>query len=113
MSIGFGAIGGIGGIGSGLTGAGAGASALRPGLENEGAASGAGGSGGAFGRMLQDLTDASRAADLGVQDLAVGGGSDLHDVTLSMELESLSFDLAVQIRNKLVDAYQEIFRMQV
>ncbi len=38
---------------------------------------------------------------------------DLHDAVLAAELESLSFDLAVQIRNRLVDAYQEIFRMSV
>ena len=100
-------IGSIGGLG-GLSGVG-GTSAVRPGLETDGAANGGGG----FGQMLQDLTNRSQAADTGIQELAIGGESDLHDITLSMELESLSFDLAVQIRNKLVEGYQEIFRMQV
>ena len=100
----------IGSIGAGLSGIGSSVPSIRTGLEDESAASGAAGG---FGQILQDLTSASQTADAGLQDLAIGGSADLHDVTLGMQLESLSFDLAVQIRNKLVEAYQEIFRMQV
>ena len=100
----------IGSISAGLSGIGSSAPSIRTGFENDGAASGAGG---AFGQMLQDLTNASQTADAGLQDLAIGGTADLHDVTLGIQMESLSFDLALQIRNKLVEAYQEIFRMQV
>jgi flagellar hook-basal body complex protein FliE len=98
----------IGGIGAGLSSITSGMPG--PGIETGGEATGAGG---AFGQILQDLTAASQTGDRGIQDLAVGGSADLHDVALSMQMESLSFDLAIQIRNKLVDAYQEIFRMQV
>jgi len=52
-------------------------------------------------------------ADDAVTRLATGQDNDLHDVMLSVESEGLAFDLAVQIRNRLVDAYSEIFRMQV
>jgi flagellar hook-basal body complex protein FliE len=76
-----------------------------------GAAAGTGGS--AFGDMLAGLTQQSSTADNAVANLAVGGNMDLHDVTLAAEMESMSFDLAVEIRNKLVDAYTEIFRMSV
>jgi flagellar hook-basal body complex protein FliE len=38
---------------------------------------------------------------------------DLHDVVLAAEMESLAFNLAVEIRNRLVDAYGEISRMQI
>lgn len=100
-------ISGIGGIGMGLSGI----AGAKPGIESDVGTTGAGAGG--FGQMLKDLTDASQVAERGVQDLAVGGSADLHDITLSMQMESLSFDLAVQIRNKLVEAYQEIFRMQV
>jgi flagellar hook-basal body complex protein FliE len=70
------------------------------------------GSGG-FSQILDGLNEAALAADDAVTDVAVGGDADLHDVTLAVELESLAFDLAVQIRNRLVDAYQEVFRMQI
>jgi flagellar hook-basal body complex protein FliE len=71
------------------------------------------GTGGGFGQLLDGLTQSSSAATDAMSSLATGGSTDLHDVTLSVQMESLAFDLAVQIRNRLVDAYQEIFRMSV
>lgn len=67
----------------------------------------------AFGGLLASLTGAQQAADKAVGGIAVGGEQDLHDAVLSVQMESLTFDLAVQIRNRLVDAYQEMFRMSV
>ncbi len=78
-----------------------------------GATQGAGASSGAFGQLLDGLTQQSATADNALNGVATGNGGDLHDLTLSVQMESLSFDLAVQIRNRLVDAYQEIFRMSV
>ena len=66
-----------------------------------------------FGELLGGLQSVEQQGSGALADLAVGGSTDLHDVVLAAELESLSFDLAVQIRNRLVDAYQEIFRMSV
>ena len=66
-----------------------------------------------FGELLGGLQSVEQQGGRALADLAVGGSTDLHDVVLAAELESLSFDLAVQIRNRLVDAYQEIFRMSV
>ncbi|MEX2373414.1 MAG: flagellar hook-basal body complex protein FliE [Dehalococcoidia bacterium] len=103
---GLGSIGGIDG-GLGLNGAGGlGDAAGVP--TNPGA-----GTGNSFGQMLDALSGASHEADTAVADLATGGDRDLHDVVLSVEMESLAFDLAVQIRNRLVEAYSEVFRMQV
>lgn len=68
---------------------------------------------GGFSQLLDGLNDAAVAADDAVTGVAVGADADLHDVTLAVEMESLAFDLAVQIRNRLVDAYQEVFRMQI
>jgi len=96
-------ISGLGGInaGSGLSQA-----AGRPSNPGEGVGSG-------FEQMLAGLSSASNEADAAVANLATGGDQDLHDVVLAVELESLAFDLTVQIRNRLLEAYSEVFRMQV
>ncbi len=96
----MGSLGGIGGLGSPSVGSG---------VEGQDAQNGAG----AFGQLLADLTRSSQQSDSAMNGLATGGMNDLHDVVLSTQFESLAFDLAVQIRNRLVDAYSEIFRMQV
>jgi flagellar hook-basal body complex protein FliE len=38
---------------------------------------------------------------------------DIHDVMIATQTESLAFNTAVQVRNKLVEAYQQIMQMQV
>jgi flagellar hook-basal body complex protein FliE len=45
--------------------------------------------------------------------LVAGEDVDLHEVMISSEEASVAFDLMMEIRNKLLDAYQEIMRMQV
>lgn len=45
--------------------------------------------------------------------LAAGKAPDLHTVMITAEKASLSLQLAVQVRNKAVEAYQEIMRMQI
>jgi flagellar hook-basal body complex protein FliE len=45
--------------------------------------------------------------------LAAGQDVDLHEVILAMEQASLATQLTLQVRNKLIEAYQEISRMQI
>ena len=45
--------------------------------------------------------------------LALGESVELHDVVLAAEKARLALDLVVQVRNKAIEAYQEIMRMQV
>jgi flagellar hook-basal body complex protein FliE len=46
-------------------------------------------------------------------DLANGKGQDLHTVMLAMEKSNILLQTTVEVRNKVIDAYQEIMRMQV
>lgn len=62
---------------------------------------------------LGDLNDLAQQADTLASRAATGEDVDLHELVLSMERAGLGFQLALQVRNKLVEAYQEISRMQV
>ncbi len=63
----------------------------------------------AFGELNGQLT----AADSAMADFAAGGSADLHTVMLEMEEASISLKAGVQVRDKLLEAYQELMRMQV
>lgn len=52
-------------------------------------------------------------ADDGVRRLVLGESDNLHQVMLKLEMAKTSFELMVQVRNKLLETYQEIMRMQV
>jgi len=52
-------------------------------------------------------------ADSGVRRLALGEGDNLHQVMLGLEKAKLSFELVTQVRNKLLEAYQDLLRMQI
>lgn len=54
----------------------------------------------------------SKADDLAVQ-LAIGKDVDIHEAVLATEEAQLAFNFTMQIRNKLIEAYQEVMRMQV
>lgn len=57
-------------------------------------------------RLQQDAGDAVRA-------LVVGQAPSLHDTMIAMEKADISLRLLTQVRNKVVEAYQEIMRMQI
>ena len=62
---------------------------------------------------LENVAAAERDADLKVQDVASGGDTPIHELLVSSTKAQLSVELLVQTRNKAVEAYQEIMRMQV
>lgn len=62
---------------------------------------------------LNKLNDIQLNGEQATQDLLTGNATDIHQVLLATEEAKLSLELAVQIRNKLIDAYQEISRMQL
>jgi flagellar hook-basal body complex protein FliE len=76
------------------------------------ATSAAGGFAGTLGSAIQQVNNLQSTAEQKVTDLLAGTGQDVHAATLSVERASLAFDLMLQVRNKVVSAYQEISRLQ-
>jgi flagellar hook-basal body complex protein FliE len=53
------------------------------------------------------------AAQDSIDRFLSGEGEEIHKVALATQKAELSFDMFVQVRNKVVSAYQEIMRMQI
>jgi flagellar hook-basal body complex protein FliE len=66
-----------------------------------------------FESMLNSLNQSQANSDTLMQQLAQGDNVDLHTVMIGMEENNVNFNVALGIRDKLVDAYREIMRMQV
>ncbi len=70
-----------------------------------------------FADLLQSaigqLQEISNTANDRVTAMATGQEVELSDVMLSLETESLAMSFATTVRNKAVEAYQEVFRMQM
>ena len=64
-------------------------------------------------RSLAETNTKLVEADQQVQRLALGETDNLHHVMIALEDAKLSFQLMVQVRNRLLEAYQDILRMQV
>jgi|GEM_PF-396120 len=62
---------------------------------------------------LNRVNELQGAANTDMQDYATGGDIELHQVMLSVNKAELSLQLATQVRNKMVSAYQDISRMQI
>ncbi len=54
-----------------------------------------------------------KASEQSIQDFAAGRNENVHDVMISMQRAQLSFQLMVEMRNKAIETYQEISRMQI
>ena len=68
------------------------------------------------GASLARLVDTVEASHAGANDAVNGmlaGQTDVHDAMIAMQRADLTLQLGVQVRNKLVNAYQEIMRMPV
>lgn len=66
-----------------------------------------------FANLLSDVNQSQASADTSLQQLVKGETDNVHDVVLSMAKADLAFRFVLEVRNRLVDSYQEIVRMQV
>ncbi|WP_338564300.1 flagellar hook-basal body complex protein FliE [Erwinia sp. E_sp_B04_7] len=69
---------------------------------------------GAMKAALDKISDTQTAARAQAQDFELGKpGINLNDVMVDLQKSSVSMQMGIQVRNKLVSAYQEIMNMQV
>lgn len=71
------------------------------------------GAGKFFSELVTKVNDLQLQSDKSIQALASGENKNLHEVMISMEKASISFQFMSSVRNKAMEAYQEIMRMQV
>jgi flagellar hook-basal body complex protein FliE len=64
-------------------------------------------------KYLEDVNTLQHDADSQIQRLVAGETEDLHQVMLAMDEAETSFELMMEIRNKLVSAYQDLMKMQM
>jgi flagellar hook-basal body complex protein FliE len=69
-----------------------------------------------FGNVLQSSLDEvnrlQQQADAAITALSTGEDVSLHETMIAMEQADVSFRLMMEVRNKIVEAYQEIIRIQ-
>lgn len=68
--------------------------------------------GDALARVVNAVEEKGAAANDAVSRMLDGTG-DVHEAMIAIQQSDMTFQLAVQVRNKLVSAYQEIMRMPV
>ncbi len=78
-----------------------------------GAASGGSAFRDVFTGAIQQVEAFGQNASASVERFLAGDGEELHTTLLATQQAELSFDLFLQMRNKVVSAYQEIMRMQM
>jgi flagellar hook-basal body complex protein FliE len=62
---------------------------------------------------LGEVNQLQQSADKAIQQLVGEGKGDLQDTMVALEKADISFRFMMQVRNKVLEAYQEIMRMQV
>jgi flagellar hook-basal body complex protein FliE len=71
------------------------------------------GPGSLLGGLVREVNAKSAASSQTVNALLSGGNVSLHQAMIAMEEASVSFHLMVEVRNRLLESYQELMRMQV
>lgn len=70
-----------------------------------------------FGEILEkriaQIDEYQKTADKAVTDFTTGKGKNLHEAVLALEMADTSLRLAVTVRNKALEAYNEIMKMPV
>ncbi len=63
--------------------------------------------------FIKDVNHMQNHADKSIEKMVAGEITDVHQVMVAVEEANTAFGLMMELRNKMLDAYQEIMRMQV
>lgn len=66
-----------------------------------------------FENAVEQVNQLRNEANTSVQQFLAGEGGELHEVALATQKAELAFEMFQQVRNKMVQAYQEVMRMQL
>jgi flagellar hook-basal body complex protein FliE len=72
-----------------------------------------GGFAGAFAQAVKGVEAFNQNASASVTSFLNGDGEELHNAVMATNQAELAFDLFLQVRNKVINAYQEVMKMQV
>ena len=64
-------------------------------------------------QSLDKVNTLQKEADVAIQDFATGDTRNIHETMIAVGKADLAFRLTMQVRNKMVEAYQEVMRLQV
>jgi flagellar hook-basal body complex protein FliE len=62
---------------------------------------------------VKDVNDRQIQAHQAMEDVATGRSANLHEAMIALQKAEVSFKMIMQVRNKVITAYQEIMRMSV
>ena len=62
---------------------------------------------------VENVNELQHQSDVQIQKLATGETKNIPEVMIAAEKASVAFKLLTQVRNKVIDAYQEVMKMQV
>ena len=63
--------------------------------------------------MIKDVHNLQKQADQAIAKIQTEESGSIHEVIIAMEKADISFRTMMQVRNKLLEAYQEVMRLQV
>jgi len=63
--------------------------------------------------FIKDVNHMQNHADKSIEKMVAGEITDVHQVMVAVEEANTAFSLMMELRNKMLDAYQEVMRMQV
>jgi flagellar hook-basal body complex protein FliE len=66
-----------------------------------------------FNGAINNVQSTQDQANTAIQNFLSGNTEDVHTTVLATQKADLTFELFMQVRNKVISAYQEIMRMQV